>query len=168
MASAKVACDTVWKRFRFMLLLQYGIRSLGSGVRKNGVRNRCLYWRCGVDTEIPYRLPFWREFCLFLPVRVAPGVGTEFPYRVRIVDSGVDCTDPVCRHRFRFLPCPSFPGFLERKARKTTKKQGFFIPAEPLKPVEKKGKTLGSKKQGIPRRGKRQGIQKKTRKGRTG
>ena len=30
-------------------------------------------------------------------------VDTEFPYRVRIVDRGVDCRDPVCRHRFRFL-----------------------------------------------------------------
>ena len=79
-------------------------RSLGNGVRKNGVRNRCPYRRCGVDTEIPYRLPFWREFCLFSPVRVAPGVDTEFPYRVRIVDRGVDCRDPVCR------PVPdSFP-----------------------------------------------------------
>ena len=38
---------------------------------------------------------------MFLPVRVAPGVDTEFPYRVRIVDRGVDCRDPVCRHRFR-------------------------------------------------------------------
>ena len=78
-------------------------RSLGNGVRKNGVRNRCPYRRCGVDTEIPYRLPVWREFCWFLPVRVAPGVDTEFPYRVRIVDRGVDCRDPVCRHRFQFL-----------------------------------------------------------------
>ena len=83
--------------------LQGFLRSLGNGVRKNGVRNRCPYRRCGVDTEIPYRLPFWREFCLFLPVRVAPGVDTEFPYRVRIVDRGVDCRDPVCRHHFRFL-----------------------------------------------------------------
>ena len=31
-------------------------RSLGNGVRKNGVRNRRPYQRCGVDTEIPYRL----------------------------------------------------------------------------------------------------------------
>ena len=43
------------------------------------------------------------ETMLFLPVCVAPGVDTEFPYRVRIVDRGVDCRDPVCRHRFRFL-----------------------------------------------------------------
>ena len=24
------------------------------------------------------------------------------PYRIRIIDRGVDCCDPVCRHRFRF------------------------------------------------------------------
>ena len=29
---------------------------LGECRRKNGVRNRCPYRRCGVDTEIPYRL----------------------------------------------------------------------------------------------------------------
>ena len=29
-------------------------------------------------------------------------VDTEFPYRVHIVDRGVDCRDPVCRPRFRF------------------------------------------------------------------
>ena len=62
-------------------------RSLGNGVRKNGIRNRCPYRRCGVDTEIPYRLPFWRKFCCVFPVRVASGVDTEFPYRVRVVDS---------------------------------------------------------------------------------
>ena len=62
----------------------------------------CPYRRCGVDTEIPYRLPFWRDFWLILQVRVDSGVDTEFPYRVRIADRGVDCRDPVCRHRFRF------------------------------------------------------------------
>ena len=77
-------------------------RSLGNGVRKNGVRNRCPYRRCGVDTEIPYQLPFWRVFCWFLHIRVASRVDTAFPYWVRIVDRGVDCRDPVCRHRFRF------------------------------------------------------------------
>ena len=84
---------------------QYGWdfpRRLGNGFRKNGVRNRCPYRQCGVDTEIPYRLRFRREFCLVLPVRVASGVDTEFPYRVRIVDRGVDCRDSVCRHHFRF------------------------------------------------------------------
>ena len=37
-------------------------RSLGNGVRKNGVRNRCPYRRCGVDTELPYR-PFSLVLC---------------------------------------------------------------------------------------------------------
>ena len=52
-------------------------RSLGNGVHENGVRNRCPHRRCGVDTEIPYRLPFWREFCWVLPVCVASGVDTN-------------------------------------------------------------------------------------------
>ena len=62
--------------------------------------------------------PFEENSACFLPVRVAPGVDTEFPYRVRIVDRGVDCRDPVCRHRFRFLDFfsqtfrapPGYPG----------------------------------------------------------
>ena len=45
---------------------------------------------------------------LVLQVRtVASGVDTEFLYWVRIVDRGVDCRDPVCRHCFRF-PDASF------------------------------------------------------------
>ena len=70
-------------------------------------RNRVPYRRCGVDTEIPYRLPCWRDFCSVLQVRVASGVDTEFPYQVRIVDSlrGVDCRNPVCRYHF---PIPRF------------------------------------------------------------
>ena len=60
-----------------------------------------------------------REFCWVLQVRVDYGVDTEFPYRVRIVDRGVDCRDPVCRHRFRFpdftpTPIPSLE-FSEKK-----------------------------------------------------
>ena len=42
-----------------------------------------------------YRLPFWREVCWVLQVRVDSGVDTEFPYRVRIVDRVVVCHDPV-------------------------------------------------------------------------
>ena len=73
-------------------------RSLGNGVRKNGVRNRCPYRRCGVDTEIPYRLfslfslilcsgeSVEAEFtCWFGGIET---VDTEFPYRVPIVDRG--------------------------------------------------------------------------------
>ena len=33
-------------------------RSLGNGACKNGVRNRCPYRRCGVDTEIRIGFPF--------------------------------------------------------------------------------------------------------------
>ena len=69
-------------------------RSLGNGVRKNGVRDRCPYRQCWVDTEIPYRL-----FSLILSsghLRLSLLVGfggieavdTEFPYRVPIVDRG--------------------------------------------------------------------------------
>ena len=61
-------------------------RSLGNGVRKNGVRNRCPYRRCGVDTEIPYRLLFWREFCLLLPVRMAK-TGSILNFRIGSVSS---------------------------------------------------------------------------------
>ena len=67
-----------------------------SGVRIDNVECGGWYWNSASASLL-------REFCLFLPVRVAPGVDTEFPYRVRIVDRGVDCRDPVCRHRFRFL-----------------------------------------------------------------
>ena len=70
-------------------------RSLGNGVRKNGVRDRCPYRRCGVDTEIPYRL-FSLILCSGESVEAELVVGfggiqtvdTEFPYRVPIVDRG--------------------------------------------------------------------------------
>ena len=35
---------------------EHSFRSLGNRVRKNGVRNRCPYQRCGVESEFPYRL----------------------------------------------------------------------------------------------------------------
>ena len=43
-----------WIEILFNLWALY--RSLGNGVSKNRVRNRCPYRRCGVDTENPYRL----------------------------------------------------------------------------------------------------------------
>ena len=49
------------------------------------------------------------------------------------------------------IPCPSFPCSFWKKARKTTKKQGFFTPSESLKSP---GKEKRPKKQGILRRGK--------------
>ena len=52
--------------------------------------------------------------------------------------------------------CPPFPWFFfGERQEKPPKKQGLFIPTEPPKSMEKKGK-----KQGIPRRGKTQGIPK--------
>ena len=48
--------------------------------------------------------PFGENSAFFCQSVWLPGVGTEFPYRVRIVDRGVDCRDPVCRHHFR-SPC---------------------------------------------------------------
>ena len=105
---------------------------------------------------------------------------------------GVDAHTGGC---FGYKPCPSFPCFLGKKDRKTTKKQDFFLylpnPKNPWKrrenarkdkeflageknkefqkkkSLEKKGKR--SKRQGISRRGKKQGIsQKKKNKARIG
>ena len=80
-------------------------RSLGN--RKESVRNRfhigdvvsILNFRIGVSLSKKPALTGQSK----LNFRVASGVATEFPYWVRIVDRGVDCRDPVCRHRFRCL-----------------------------------------------------------------
>ena len=63
-------------------------------------------------------------------------------------------------------PCPSFVFFL-KMARKTTKTTRILIPAEPLKSLEKKGKTLKKKKAILARENKNKEIPK-TRKRRTG
>ena len=55
-------------------------------------------------------------------------------------------------------PVLPFLVFLEKGKENHQKSQGFFIPTEPLKSLEKERKTL--KKQGIPRREKKQGIPK--------
>ena len=39
-------------------------------------------------------------------------------------------------------PCPSFPGFFGKGTENHQKNQGFFIPTDPLKSLENKGKTL--------------------------
>ena len=62
-------------------------------------------------------------------------------------------------------PCPSFPCFFGKWPRQPPKNQGFLMPTEPLKSLEKKGKTL--KKTRNSHKRKKQGIPKKTRKGRT-
>ena len=62
------------------------------------------------------------------------------------------------------LPCPSFPCFFGKWPGKRPKKQGFFIPSEPLKSLEKKGKTL--KKTRNSSQGEKNRNSKKTRKDR--
>ena len=69
---------------------------------------------------------------------------------------------------FRELMTLSFLWFFWKKARKTTQKNGFFIPTEPLKSLEKKGKTLEKTRNSSLLRGRKQGIPQKTRKARTG
>ena len=71
-------------------------------------------------------------------------------------------------------PCPSFPIFFGKRQGKSSKKRGLFIAAEPLKSLEKKGKTLKKqKKRRKSPQGEKQGIpnnnkKKRLRKGRTG
>ena len=60
------------------------------------------------------------------------------------------CT--TTQSRAELEPCPSFPCFFGKKGKEDHKKTRFIIPTEPLKSLEKKGKTL-EQKQGIPRRG---------------
>ena len=67
--------------------------------------------------------------------------------------------------RINSLPCPSFPCFFGKRQGKPPKKQGFFIPTEPLKSLEKKGKTV--KKTRKSSQGEKTRNSKKTRKGRT-
>ena len=72
--------------------------------------------------------PFGENSCWVLQVRVASGVETEFPYRVHIVDRGVDCRDPVCRHLKNllmplFLRKGYFPGDI-REGKRPIKASG--------------------------------------------
>ena len=64
---------------------------------------------------------------------------------------------------FLVIPALSFLSFFFGKRQgKLPKKQGFFILTEPLKSLEKKGKTLKKKKKkGNPRKAKKQGNPKK-------
>ena len=77
-----------------------------------GIAWKKTYRRCGVDTEIPYRL-------LFLPVCVAPGVHTEFPYRVCIVDMGGWLPRPC-------LPTPFLIPRSKRHSRSNSWNSGAF------------------------------------------
>ena len=67
---------------------------------------------------------------------------------------------------FGTIPVLPFLVFLEKRQGKPPKKQGLFIPTEPLKSLEKKRKTL--KKTRNSSQGKKTRNSQKTRKGRTG
>ena len=66
----------------------------------------------------------------------------------------------------RSIPCPSFPCFFGKWQGKPPKEQGFFIPTEPLKSLEKKRKTLKKTRNSL--QGQKNKEFQKTRKGRTG
>ena len=65
------------------------------------------------------------------------------------------------------LPVLLFLVFFGKRQGKPPKNQGSFVLAEPLKSLEKKGKALKKTRKSSPDK-KKQGIPKKTRKGRTG
>ena len=61
-------------------------RGLGNGVRRNGVRKRVCIDDAGSILKFRIGFPFGENSAGVLQVRVASGVDTEFPYRVRNVD----------------------------------------------------------------------------------
>ena len=88
-------------------------RSRRNGVRKNGVRNCVRIDDVGSILKFRIDFPFGENsagICrsVWLP-------GSILNFRIRSVSSigGVDCRDPVCRHRFRF------PDFFAISLRKT-------------------------------------------------
>ena len=87
----------------------------------------------------------------------------SFPYRFR----GNPGIRALCQAYgiTRFVPCPSFV-FLKKRQGNPLKKQGLFIPTEPLKSLEEKGKTV--KKTRKSSQGEKTRNSPKTRKGRTG
>ena len=90
------ALESLWTHRHYQVPLGSSQNKTRDIWATKGAQRKTLNRRCGVDTEILYGL-----FCRVLQVRVASGVDTEFLYRVRIVDRGVDCHDPVCRHRLQ-------------------------------------------------------------------
>ena len=70
---------------------------------KNGVRNRVRIDDAGSILKFRIGFRFGENSACFCQSVWLPGSILNFRYRVRIVDRGVDCRDPVCRHRFRFL-----------------------------------------------------------------
>ena len=72
-------------------------------------------------------------------------------------------TPPIARY-----PVLPFLVFLEKGRENPPKKQGFFIPTEPLKSLEKKGKTLKKNKEFLARRKNKEFQKNKERKDRVG
>ena len=94
------------------------------------------------------------------PVRFGYGLGMERFKRFRF-------SVPAVPLQKRFVPCPSFPCFFFWKRQgKPPKKQGFFIPTEPLKIPGKEGKNARKNKEFLA--GEKNKEFQKTRKGRTG
>ena len=122
------------------------------GVVREGVFAESLRKFCGKFAEICKEMRF-----------VAPGKGAEILRKVCGNFAEICGKFPAMTPS---RPCPSFPCFFWKKARKTTKKQGFFIPTEPLKSLEKKRKTPEKTRNST--QGEKTRNSKKTRKGRTG
>ena len=121
---AYLECSWFW----LWLFFRLWRRSLGNVVHKHGVRNRVR-----VDDVGSMRLPFF-WVCKFVWIP-----GSILNFRIRTVSSigGIDCRNPVCRHRFQF-PDEGSP-----------QKQGFSVPdSHPLKmgilppPPPKKNKEI--------------------------
>ena len=88
-----------------------------------------------VGSILKFRIgfPFGKNSTGFCQSVWLPGSILNFPYRVRIVDRGVDCRDPVCRHRFRFLD----RGGSRRSSRRPSRRKTFL--SEALGPVAPHG-----------------------------
>ena len=82
---------------------------------------------------------------------------------VNLQESAVFCEKICVLGSLYMSPYPVLPFlvFFGRRHGKPPKKQGFFIPTQSLKSLEKKGKTLEKNKQFLAEEKKKQGIPKK-------
>ena len=85
--------------------------------------------------------PFWTLFLVFVRAHFLLAGGQV----LHSLSKG--CGEAATRRQ----PLSFLSLFFWKKAGKNTKKQGFFIPAEPLKSPKKKGKTLKKKKEFLAR-----------------
>ena len=125
------------------LELSFGISSLA---RRNRSDFCDLRLRCPSRTPEIARFPKQEKAMPHCDLRVRWKVASDLRFRAAI-------SEPKTGSSLSFLSL-----FFGKRQGKPPKKQGFFIPTEPLKSLEKKGKTLkktrnssqGEKKQGIP------------------